>query len=67
MLSGLQLIEQGLGLLQVKCVEAFSKPAVDRSEQFAGLPVAVAESYAGIFPNFWLPSGMGVQRSLLSQ
>jgi hypothetical protein len=29
--------------------------------------VSAPASYAGIFPNFWLPSGMGVQFSLLSQ
>jgi hypothetical protein len=26
----------------------------------AGGDISAAESYAGIFPNFWLPSGMGV-------
>jgi hypothetical protein len=35
--SAVQLIEQGLGLLQVERVEAFSEPAVDRSEKLAGL------------------------------
>jgi len=34
----LQLIEQGLGLLQIERVEAFGEPAVDRSKKLAGLP-----------------------------
>jgi len=34
-LSGVQLVEQGLGLLQIERVEAFGEPAIDRSEQFA--------------------------------
>jgi len=33
----MQLIEQGFGLFQIERVEAFSKPAVDRSKQFASL------------------------------
>ena len=36
-LSGMQLIEQGFGLLQIERVEAFSKPAVHWSEHFASL------------------------------
>ena len=36
-LSGVQLIEQSLGLLQIERVEAFREPAIDRSEQFASL------------------------------
>src|SRR6478736_5405524 len=35
-LSGAQLIQQGLGFLQIERIEPFSKPAVDRSEQIAG-------------------------------
>jgi Arc/MetJ-type ribon-helix-helix transcriptional regulator len=35
-LSGAQLIEQSLCVLQIHCVEAFGKPAVDRSEKLAG-------------------------------
>jgi hypothetical protein len=34
---GGQLVEQSLGLLQIERVEAFGEPAVDRSEQIAGL------------------------------
>ena len=37
--SGVQLIEQSLGLLQIERVEAFGEPAVDRREQSAGLRV----------------------------
>jgi len=36
-LSGVQLVEQGLGLLQIARIEAFGKPAVDRSEKIACL------------------------------
>src|SRR5262252_6748393 len=32
-----QLVEQRLGILQDRCVEAFGEPVVDRREQFAGL------------------------------
>ena len=32
-----QLLQQGLGLLQIKRVEAFGEPAVDRSEKVTGL------------------------------
>ena len=35
--SRLQDVKQRLRLLQIERVEAFSEPAVDRSEQFAGL------------------------------
>jgi hypothetical protein len=38
-LSGVQLIEQRLGLFQIKRIEALSEPAIDRSEKIAG-PVA---------------------------
>ena len=30
-------MEQGLGLLQIRRIEAFGEPAVDRSEKIAGL------------------------------
>ncbi len=36
-LSGVQLTEKSLGLLQIERVEALGEPAVDRSEQFASL------------------------------
>ena len=40
--SGVQLIEQRLGLFQIKRVEAFGEPAIDRSEKIAGfLPLAL--------------------------
>ena len=40
--SGVQLVEQRLGLLQVERVEAFGEPAEDRSQKFAGLvPLAL--------------------------
>jgi dephospho-CoA kinase len=44
-LLGVQLVEQGLGLLQIKRVEAFAEPAVDWSEQVArlGLPALIAQ------------------------
>ena len=43
-----QLIEQGLGLLQVEGVEAFGEPAVDRGEKIAGLlPFAVVAPQPG--------------------
>jgi hypothetical protein len=45
-LSGVQLVEQRLGLLQIARVEAFSEPAVDRSEKIAGfipLPLITPE------------------------
>jgi hypothetical protein len=32
-----QLVEQGLGLRQVMCIEAVGKPAVDRGEKIVGL------------------------------
>ena len=35
--SGRQLFEQRLRLLQIERVEAFGEPAVDRSKQFARL------------------------------
>jgi hypothetical protein len=41
-MSGVQIIKQRLRLLQVERVEAFGKPAVHRSEQFACLiPLAL--------------------------
>ena len=36
-LSGVQFLEQDLGLLQIERVEPFSEPAVGRSQQFARL------------------------------
>jgi hypothetical protein len=36
-LSGVQLIEQRLGLLQIERIEAFREPAIDRSEEIVGL------------------------------
>jgi hypothetical protein len=32
-----QLIEQGLRLFQIECIEAFDEPVIDRSEKIAGL------------------------------
>jgi len=32
-----QLVEKGLGLLQVQGIESFREPVVDRCEQVAGL------------------------------
>jgi hypothetical protein len=41
-LSGVQLIEQRLSLLQIEGVEAFGEPAVDRSEKVASfVPLAL--------------------------
>src|SRR6202795_2679339 len=37
MLSGVQLIEQRAGLLQIERVETLGEPAVDRRQQFARL------------------------------
>ena len=49
MLSSGQLVEQGLGLLQIERVEAFGEPAVDRSEQIAGLiPLASAHLWPSL-------------------
>ena len=40
--SGIQLIEQRLRFLQIECIEALGEPAVDRSEEIAGLiPLAL--------------------------
>ena len=36
-LSCVQLVEQGLGLPQIDCVEAFCKPAIDGREEITGL------------------------------
>jgi hypothetical protein len=36
-LSGVQLIEQCFGLLQIERVEAFAEPSVDRRKKLAGL------------------------------
>src|SRR4029077_7770562 len=47
MVSGVQFLEQGLGLFQIELVETFRKPAVNRSEQFASLlrfPVVTIEA-----------------------
>jgi len=42
LVSGVQLIKQGLGLLQIERVEALGEPAVDRSEKIAGrIPLAL--------------------------
>jgi hypothetical protein len=66
-----QLLQQCLRLLQIARVKPFSEPPVNRSQQFASLLRLALRApdtpYAGIFPNFWLSSGMGVQCSLLSQ
>ena len=35
-LSGVQFVEQRLGLFQIERVEAFGEPAIDRSEKIAG-------------------------------
>src|ERR1019366_3268771 len=41
-LSGVQLVEQRLSLLQIERVKTFGEPAVDRSEKIAGLiPLAL--------------------------
>jgi hypothetical protein len=41
-LAGVQLIEQGLSLLQIERVEALGEPAVNGSEKIAGLiPLAL--------------------------
>ena len=45
MVSGVQLIEQRLGLLQIERVEAFGEPAIHRREKLAGLiPLALIAS-----------------------
>jgi hypothetical protein len=36
-LSGVQLIEQRLGFLQIQCIKTLGEPVVDRSEKIAGL------------------------------
>ena len=36
MVSGVQFLEQGLGLLQVKRVKTFSEQVIDRSEKIVG-------------------------------
>ena len=36
-MSGMQLVEQRLSLLQIERVETFGEPAIDRSEKSAGL------------------------------
>jgi len=42
LVSGVQLTEQSLGLLQVERIEALGEPAVDRSEKVPGLiPLAL--------------------------
>jgi hypothetical protein len=40
-LSSVQLIEQRLGLLQVKRVEAFGEPTIDRREKITGFAAPV--------------------------
>ena len=48
MLSSCQFIEQRLGLFQIERVEAFSEPAVDRSEKIARLiPLALIAPETG--------------------
>jgi len=37
-LSGVQLLQKSLGLLQVERIEALGEPAIDRRDQFASLP-----------------------------
>jgi hypothetical protein len=52
-MSGVQLIEQRLGLFQIERVEAFGEPAVDRSLKVSGFifwsvrppPLGVALAY----------------------
>ena len=36
-LSGVQLVEQRLGLLQIERVKTLGEPAINRSEKIAGL------------------------------
>ena len=36
-MSGVQLVEQRLGFLQVESVESFGEPTIDRSEKIVGL------------------------------
>jgi hypothetical protein len=46
-LSGVQLVQQRLGLLQIERVEAFGEPAVDRREKIARLiPLAPVRRFA---------------------
>jgi hypothetical protein len=55
-LSGVQLIEQGLGLLQVAVIEAFGEPAVERSKKIAGLiPPALIAPQPRAAKNFAAP------------
>jgi hypothetical protein len=35
--SGVQLVDQSLGLLQIECIKALSEPAVDWSEKLASI------------------------------
>ena len=47
-MSGVQLIEQRAGLLQIERVETFGEPAVDRSEKITRLiPLALLAPEAG--------------------
>jgi len=54
--SGVQLVQQGLGLFQIERVEAFGEPAVDRSEKLAGrIPLAlIALAFILIAPSDYL-------------
>jgi hypothetical protein len=66
-LSGVQLVEQRLRRFQIERVKAFSEPAVNRSEQIAGLsPLALIalEPRQAHPPCSWYPAG--AYRSLLS-
>ena len=69
--SDVQLIEHGLGLLQVERFEAFGEPAVDRSEQFSSLlrfPLITPEprhAHGGAeFPGFGLLLTCNRERTL---
>jgi hypothetical protein len=56
-----QLVEQRLGLVQVKRVEAFGEPAMDRSEKRAGrIPFALLCGRQG-----WQFRKRGVERRLI--
>jgi hypothetical protein len=41
--SGIQLVDESLGLLQIERVEAVGEPAVNRSKQFVELAAACFE------------------------
>jgi hypothetical protein len=59
---GCQVLEKGLGLLQIECVKAFGKPAVDLTKGIARLaplvlngPSLLAPSGSAIDPNSAIP------------